>query len=96
MKYLNFQATPVILFLIASLATKETRAGHLPDSIPNGWRAARMNTPEFVLGTDRAVQHAGMASAFIKCDPAPTRGKGSLMQSIAADDYRNKRVRLTV
>lgn len=85
-----------LFFIEAVIFASETRAGNLPDSIPKGWRTDSINSPDVVLGTDKTVMRSGKASGFAERAPNPVYGAGSIIQSIAADPYRNKRVRLTV
>jgi hypothetical protein len=85
-----------IFWVTATLNTVETRAAIFSDSIPTGWRGSINNLPEVIMGIDTTVKHSGKASGFVQCRPLIKSGFGSLMQSVAADEYRNKRVRLTV
>lgn len=85
-----------LFFIGAAFFASETRAGNLPDSIPKGWRSDSINSRDVVIGTDTVVKRSGKASGFIRRDPTPSYGTGTIMQTIAADAYRNKRVRLTV
>lgn len=96
MRYLYDKSVFLILFLSVNFITTKTRAGNLPDSIPNGWRAGNRNGQDIVLGTDLLIKHTGRSSGFIKRDPKPVPANGVMMQSIVADQYRNKRVRLSV
>ncbi len=96
MKKNSFQLIYFVLLCAAILAVVETRAAIFPDSIPKGWRGSIANLPEAAMGIDTTVKHSGKASGFVQCQPLLKSGFGSLMQSVAADDYRNKRVRLTV
>lgn len=75
-----------------------TSAANLPDSVPKGWRTGSGNPPDIVIGTDTLIRHSGKSSGFLQRALAltPSTGNVTLMQSIAADAYRNKRVRLTV
>ena len=96
MKKISFQLIYFVLLCAATLPVVGTRAAIFSDSIPTGWRGSINNLPEVVMGIDTNVKHSGKASGFVQCRPLIKSGFGSLMQSVAADDYRNKRVRLTV
>lgn len=74
----------------------ETKACNLPDSVPKGWRAYAYNSPDIVIGTDTIVKHNGKASGFLQIPQSVVLCTGQMIQSIAADPYRKKRVRLTV
>ena len=66
-------------------------------SIPQGWFKAGTAPQEYDVGTDDAVHRGGAASAYVRfvaAKPTP-RGFCTLMQTIAADDYRGTRIRLS-
>ena len=60
-----------------------------------GWSAADSNTQEYVSGVDSAVAHLGHASGSIEALGRQPNGIGLLRQSIKADKYRGKRVRVS-
>lgn len=60
-----------------------------------GWSAADSNTQEYVSGVDSAVAHLGHASGSIEALGNQPNGLGLLRQSIKADEYRGKRVRIS-
>ena len=98
MKKILFRSPFILFFMGAAFTTIETRGNNLPDSIPKGWRAGPNNPADIIIGTDRTVRHSGKASGFVQraLSLKPSTGSGVLFQSIAADPYRNKRVRLSV
>lgn len=96
MKYSNFRSLFIILFTGIAFMTTETKAGILFDSIPNGWRTLAFTPPDALVGTDTTVKHSGKASGFLQLPPMSLGRSASMAQGIAADPYRNKRVRLTV
>ena len=66
--------------------------------MPLGWRITPLgeNVANYKLTVDTAVKHGGKASANIKGTCAANETDWvSLAQSIAADDFRGRRVRLT-
>lgn len=87
-----------IFSIIIITACLNTSAATLPDSIPKGWRYYSDSPPDYVIGTDTSVKHTGNASGFIQRPLAinPSTGNVTMMQSIVADPYRNKRVRMKV
>lgn len=92
-----FIRSPFILFFMGAVFfTIETRASELQDSIPLGWRKSLSSSADVVIGTDTTVKHGGKTCAFLQRIPNPSYSAGSLLQSIIADPYRNKRVRMSV
>ena len=61
--------------------------------MPVGWK--RNSNNNYSMTIDTSTKHGGKASAVIKFTCGDEVGFGSLSQSIAADDYRGKRVRLS-
>ncbi len=98
MEKINFQPLFMIFFMGAASITTVAMGNTLPDSIPNGWRAAANKPPDLVIGTDTSVKHTGNASGFLHRPIAlkPSTGNAIMWQSINAGPYRNKKVRLTV
>jgi hypothetical protein len=95
MKNLIFLISFNLFFMGSVFIAIETKAVAVPDSIPKGWRASAINPPEFVIGTDTLVKHSGKASGFIQHAPTPIFARYTMFQSISADAYLNKRIRLT-
>jgi hypothetical protein len=62
--------------------------------VPKGWRVRGSRPQDYEMGVTQTARHGGQASAFIKANPAPQPGFGTLMQDFKADAYRGKRVRL--
>lgn len=61
---------------------------------PAGWMLRGSDPSGYEASVDRAVHRTGQSSALYRAkNPAPNQF-GTLMQSIKADDYRGKRVRL--
>jgi len=64
--------------------------------MPVGWRRTPSDSSNlYSMTVDTNVKHGGKASASIKFTCGEENVFGSLAQSVAADDYRGKRVRLT-
>ena len=65
--------------------------------IPSGWQAITDGSADYTVRTDgaRRVGGQGFAGATIKANVASPRGSAMLAQSIRADAYRGKRVRLS-
>jgi hypothetical protein len=62
---------------------------------PKGWIAAGSKPKDYNMSVDRTVAHGGQASASLKCVAAKPAGFGTLMQTIKADAFRGKRVRMS-
>ena len=96
MKNLIIRLPFILFFMVTSFITIETKACNLPDSVPKGWGASYSYQSDVIIGIDTVIKHSGKASAFIERDPSPSDGTWFIYQSIAADIYRNKRVRFSV
>ncbi len=64
-------------------------------SVPRGWILAGSKPAEFEVGVDASQTYQGHASAYLKSKETKVDGFGTLMQSIVADKYKGKRVRLS-
>jgi hypothetical protein len=63
---------------------------------PRGWFLAGSQPKSYETGVDNTTLHLGNPSAFLKSTATePIKGFGTLMQSISAENYRAKRIRLT-
>src|SRR3954470_9578153 len=65
--------------------------------VPSGWQAVSDGSGEYTISADVARRDGGQgfAGATIKANAASPRGSAMLAQSIRADAYRGKRVRLS-
>src|SRR5436305_5081167 len=65
--------------------------------VPTGWQAVTDGTGEYSVAADVARRDGGQgyAGAMIKANVESPRGSAMLAQSVRADAYRGKRVRLT-
>src|SRR6185312_6852664 len=65
--------------------------------VPSGWQAITDGSGDYTVRSDGARRDGGQgyAGATIKANVASPRGSAMLAQSIRADAYRGKRVRLT-
>jgi hypothetical protein len=65
--------------------------------VPAGWQAVTDGTNEYTVSTDGARRDGGQgyAGATIRANGESPRGSAMLAQSIRADAYRGKRVRLS-
>jgi len=79
------------LALALAVAGPPAPAGKLPA----GWTHQGDRPAEYESGVDSHGGRAGKACAFIRGRSASPGGFGTLMQTIAADDYRGKRVRFS-
>lgn len=69
----------------------------LVGAMPGGWKALEGSSRDYVLGTDVAPRFGGegLPGATIRSTTDAPDGAAALAQSIRADDYRGKRVRLS-
>jgi len=63
-------------------------------NVLRGWFTAGSKPGEFEAGVDAGHAHEGQVSAFLKSKQSSVDGFGTLMQSIRAEQYKGKRVRL--
>ncbi len=71
-------------------AAKGTEAG-----LPKGWMGGSANFGAYESGIDRTVFHGGKSSAYVRMKGAAPADFGTLMQTIQAEHYHGKRVRLS-
>lgn len=64
-------------------------------SVPRGWFLAGSKPTEFEAGVDGSQALQGHTSAYLKSKDTKVDGFGTLMQSINAEGYRGKKVRLS-
>ena len=64
-------------------------------SVPRGWFLAGTKPAEYEAGVDADQLYQGHASAFLKSRTPSVDGFGTLMQSVRAEHYIGKRVRLS-
>ena len=63
--------------------------------MPVGWKRGGDNRGGFLTMLDKVVKHGGSSSASIKFAGAEESGFSTLVQAVAADKFRGKRIRLT-
>lgn len=63
-------------------------------SVPRGWFLAGSKPEEFEVGIDADQSYQGHMSAFLKSKRSTVEGFGTLMQSVQAERYKGKKVRL--
>ncbi len=64
-------------------------------STPTGWIAAGTAPQDYTFDTDNTERHSGTRCAVVRAREAPPTGFATLMQELAAHDYRGHRVRLS-
>lgn len=70
--------------------------GRRLEQAPKGWMLTGVYPHQYQVGIDRKTVHRGTASGMIKAEAsANTQGFGTLMQMFKADQYREKRLRLS-
>lgn len=86
----------ICFILIASLWVFHSVASAKPSSkAPHGWVLKGSSSSSYKSGLDHLKKHSGKASGFIQALSHWKKGFGTLMQTILADNYRGKRLRLT-
>jgi hypothetical protein len=65
-----------------------------PNQAPAGWSLAGSNPTSYRTGVDRAIAYEGRPSAYLQSNAPAVDGFGTMMQSIDAEAYAGKRVRL--
>ena len=60
-----------------------------------GWHLAGTNPAAYAMGLDSVVRHGGNNSAAVGCAQGNCQGFSTMMQTIRADPFRGRRVRLT-
>lgn len=83
-----------LLIVTAGLITAFIIANNNPE-LPEGWYAAGSNPTEYEMGIDNSVFQNGRSGAFIKSKNSQGNEFGTLMQSISAENYLDKRLKLT-
>ena len=96
MRYTLTTATKATsLALGISAAVLIASAAHA--QVPAGWRAVTDNSGEYSVHSDGARRSGGQgyAGATIRANVASPKGSAMLAQSVRADAYRGKRIRLS-
>ena len=65
------------------------------DKIPTGWFPAGSNPAAYDMGTDNSGVQSGKLCAYIKSKSPKENEFGTLMQTIKAENYLGKRLRLS-
>jgi hypothetical protein len=64
-------------------------------TVPRGWYLQGSNPKDFAAGVDLDQAYQGHASAFLKSKELRANGFGTLMQTIKAEQYLGRKVRLS-
>ena len=83
--------------LLAALAAGATPAHAQSVAAPPGWHAILSRPGDYAVGTEptRRPDGKGWVGATVRATTADPDGDGILQQSVRADQYRGRRVRLT-
>lgn len=84
----------VVLFAIAAIITTLLIANN-NNQVPKGWFPAGSNPSEYEMNIDHSIFHNGQSSAYIKSKSPKENEFGTLMQTINAESYLGKRLRLS-
>lgn len=63
--------------------------------VPRGWLLTGSKPDEYETGIDTGENYQGHNSAFLKSRQMRVDGFGTLMQSVSAEQYKGKKVRLS-
>ena len=85
-----FWAFLVITILITVLIIANNN-----NKIPEGWFPAGSNPSEYEMGVDNSIFQNGRACAYIKSKSPKQNQFGTLMQTIDAENYLEKRLQLS-
>jgi hypothetical protein len=82
-----------LLVAFVALSVWPASAGN--DEAPAGWLLTGTRPSDYTAGTTDVAGQEGKKCAYLaSIVPQPAEGFGNLMQTIAADSYRGKRIRL--
>jgi hypothetical protein len=81
--------------VLSAGATVGGTARAADERMPEGWYATGSHLQDYEIGVDEAVHRGGKGSGTLRSKDSYKEGFATLSQSIKADDYRGKRVRLT-
>jgi len=97
MRYTQRGATTSAMALAIGFTITTLLASTAQAQVPSGWQAVTDGTGEYVVRADGARRDGGQgfAGATIKANVASPRGSAMLAQSVRADAYRGKRIRLS-
>jgi hypothetical protein len=82
---------PLLIFITSAAALSTSPLQAAP---PDGWIVAGDRRGDYDSGVDKSIIYGGKASAYLKSKVEETKGFGTLMQTVDAEKYRGKRVRL--
>ncbi len=87
----------VIAFLgCATSSSPRTFSASVPGAAQGrSWALVGTHPEDYEFSVDKSVAHGGKASGLLKSRSAEAKAFGALSQSIKADDYRGKRLRLS-
>jgi len=91
MKKLSGLSLVVILVTAGLFLTKN----NLQAQKIEGWFLAGSKPNNYTIGLDKVVNKTGKSCAFLESTTKITEGFGTLMQSCSADDYLDKRIKMT-
>ena len=87
---MNVLIAVCLALAVAAPAWSQSQA----QAVPLGWYKSGSRSQDYVVGTDETVKRGGAASAFVKSRIPEAAEFGTLMQTIRAEPWRGKRIRL--
>lgn len=83
-------AVSVIIIIFATFII-----ANIGNQVPKGWFAAGSNPSEYEMGIDNSNFENGQSYAYIKSKAPKENEFGTLMQTISAENYSGKRLKLS-
>lgn len=85
----------VVLLVFVALAVTTFLIASNNNTIPTGWFMAGSNPTEYEVSIDNTNLQNGNSSAYLKSKSPKGKDFGTLMQTISADNYLGKRLKLS-
>ncbi|MCU0344260.1 MAG: hypothetical protein MUF28_10650 [Ignavibacterium sp.] len=85
----------IVAFGVITIILTTFIIANIYGQIPKGWFAAGSNPSEYEMGIDNSNLENGQACAFIKSKSPKENEFGTLMQTISAENYLGKRLKLS-
>ncbi|MBS4034276.1 MAG: hypothetical protein KGZ85_07430 [Ignavibacterium sp.] len=85
----------IVAFAVITIILTTFIIANIGDQIPKGWFAAGSNPSEYEMGIDNSNFENGHSCAYIKSKTPKENEFGTLMQTISAENYLGKRLKLS-
>jgi hypothetical protein len=84
----------IVAFGVITIILTTFIIANIYGQIPKGWFAAGSNPSEYEMGIDNSNLENGQACAFIKSKSPKENEFGTLMQTISAENYLGKKIKV--